>query len=83
MNDVFLAYLRGIRGEEVGDELERAVKAATRLGDREMAIQGRWFLARLSQQRHDPAGDRLLRAAEAEARAAGLQGLARQIAQGV
>ncbi|MFZ5482544.1 MAG: protein kinase domain-containing protein [Myxococcota bacterium] len=82
MNDVFLAYLRGLRGESVAVELERAGQAAARLGDREIAIQARWFLARLFVMKRDPAGDRLLRAVEAEARAAGLAGLARQIAEG-
>jgi class 3 adenylate cyclase/tetratricopeptide (TPR) repeat protein len=79
MNEVFLSYLRGLRGEAVTEELERACAAATRLADRETAIMGRWFLARLFAARRDPAADRLVRAVEAEAREAGLAGLARQI----
>jgi tetratricopeptide (TPR) repeat protein len=82
MNDVFLSYLRGLRGEPVGEAIERAAGQAERLGDRETAITGRWFLARLFAARQDPAAERLLRAAEAEAKEAGLAGLARQIAAG-
>lgn len=76
MNEVFIAYLRGLRGERVDEDLERAAKAAGKLGDRESAILARAFLARL----HGASGERMLRAAEAEARAAGFAGLARQIA---
>ncbi len=79
MNDVFLAYLRGVRGEEVGAELEQAGAAAARLGDREMAVQARWLLARLLMAKRDPAAERLVRAVEGEAREAGLAALLREM----
>jgi tetratricopeptide (TPR) repeat protein len=80
MNDVFLAYLRGLRGEDVTDALEKAGAAAARLGDREMTVQARWLLARLLQDRRDPNADRMLRAVESEAREAGLVGILKEMA---
>ncbi|MDP2309976.1 MAG: protein kinase [Pseudomonadota bacterium] len=81
MNDVFLAYLRGVRGEDVTDALEKAGAWAARLGDREMAVQARWLLARLFLARRDPAADRLLRTVEVEAREAGLVGILKEMAE--
>jgi tetratricopeptide (TPR) repeat protein len=77
MNEVFLCYLRGLRGEAVLEDLEHVTRAAQRVGDKETAILARSFAARLQ----GAAGERQLRAAEAEARAAGFAGLARQIAE--
>jgi eukaryotic-like serine/threonine-protein kinase len=73
MNEVFLLFLRGIRGEEVGAELDRASSACAKLGDRETAITGRWFHARLRSDREG------VRAALADADTAGLRGLSRDI----
>ncbi len=73
MNDVFLHYLRGLRGEEVALDLAAASQLAARLGDLEIALTGRWFLARL---RGDSAA---ITEVQDEARSAGLTGLARQI----
>ncbi len=80
MNDVFLAYLRGVRGEEAAEGLEKAGAWASRLGDREMAVQARWLLARLLVTQKDPAADRLLRIVEVEAREAGLVGILKEMA---
>ncbi len=79
MNDVFLAYLRGLRGEDVTEALEKAGATAARLGDREMAVQARWHLARLFVSKKDPAADRLLRTVEVEAREAGLVGILKEM----
>lgn len=79
MNDVFLAYLRGVRGEDATAALERAGAAAGRLGDKEMAVTARWLLARLARTHGDPSADRLARAAEADAREAGLAALLREM----
>ena len=79
MNDVFLAYLRGVRGDDVGAELEHAGTAAGRLGDRETAVQARWLLAKLLLAKREPGADRLVRAVETEAREAGLAALSREI----
>lgn len=74
MNEVYLLYLRGLRGEEVSAELSRASAACLKLGDKETALIGRWFGARLL-------GDRdAIRAVQADADAAGLRGLSREIA---
>jgi hypothetical protein len=54
---------------------DAATRRAARLGDHETAIIGRSFLAKLM----GPAGERLLKQAQAEAKAAGLDGLARQL----
>ncbi|MDP2311685.1 MAG: protein kinase [Pseudomonadota bacterium] len=80
MNDVFLAYLRGVRGDDVTEAMEKAGAWAARLGDREMAVQARWLLARLLLSKRDPAGDRLLRTVESEAREAGLVGILKEMA---
>ncbi len=82
MNDVFLAYLRGLRGEGVAEDLEKSGARAARLGDRETALQARWLLARIFVARKDPAADELLRTVEAEARQAGFAGLLREISAG-
>jgi tetratricopeptide (TPR) repeat protein len=71
MNDVYLGYLRGLRGEDVGLALQRAAATAQRLGDREIAITGQYFLARLAS---DTGG---IAAARAAALEAGFDGLAR------
>lgn len=81
MNDAFLAYLRGVRGEDVTEALEKTSAWAARLGDREMAVQARWLLARLLRTRKDPAADRLLRTVEVEAREAGLVGILKEMAE--
>ena len=71
VNDVYLSYLRGLRGEEVGQALRKAASTAQRLGDREIAVTGQYFLARL-------AGDAVgIVAARAAAVEAGFDGLAR------
>jgi tetratricopeptide (TPR) repeat protein len=76
LNDVFLVYLRGVRGEAVEVELTRAEALADKLGEPEAAFTARWFRARLV---NDSA--RILQIAE-EARAAGFATLARQIEAG-
>ncbi|GDX83040.1 hypothetical protein LBMAG42_48510 [Deltaproteobacteria bacterium] len=73
MNDVFLHYLRGLRGEDVLAELEKDVVTAGKLGEKEMAHTARWCIARL---RMDTAGA-LVIASECEA--AGFPSLAKQI----
>jgi class 3 adenylate cyclase/tetratricopeptide (TPR) repeat protein/tRNA A-37 threonylcarbamoyl transferase component Bud32 len=79
MNDAFVAYLRGVRGDDVGAELERASAAAQALGDREMAVQARWLHVRLLLARGEAAADRLARTVVADARAAGLASLVREM----
>lgn len=74
MNEVFLLFLRGLRGEDVIADLERAGATCARLGDRETALTGRWFVARL---RNDHAS---IEAVLADAKNAGLRGLSRDIA---
>jgi serine/threonine protein kinase/predicted ATPase len=74
MNEVYLLYVRGLRGDAVGPELEAAGGRADSLGDRESAITARAFAARLGK---DGAA---LAAAAAEARAAGFDRLANEIA---
>ncbi|MFN7146085.1 MAG: tetratricopeptide repeat protein, partial [Myxococcota bacterium] len=82
MNDVFLHYLRGVRGEEVTGDLDKAAASAAKLGDREMAVQAKWLQARLLVERRDPSADRVLRSVEAEAKDAGLAAILREM-QGV
>lgn len=73
MNDVFLHYLRGVRGEEVLPLLEADAALANKLGEREMAYTARWCLLRL---KGDTAGALDL---AAECATAGFPTLARQI----
>jgi serine/threonine protein kinase/tetratricopeptide (TPR) repeat protein len=73
MNEVYLHYLRGLRGDDVVADLERAVNAANRLGDRESSYVARWHLARLVKD--DPGALDLA----AEAEGAGFVALANQI----
>lgn len=82
MNDVFLAYLRGLRGEDVATALEKAGQKARRLGDQEIALTARWFLARLLARSGDGRGDALLEAVATEAVASGLVSFAREIQAG-
>lgn len=76
MNEVYLLYVRGLRGEAVGADLAAAGARSESLGDRESAITARAFAARLAK---DPAG---LAAAAADARAGGFDRLADEIAEG-
>ncbi len=73
MNEVYLHYLRGLRGDDVVADLERAASAANRLGERESAYVARWHLARLN--RDDPGALDLA----AEVEGAGFASLANQI----
>jgi tetratricopeptide (TPR) repeat protein len=79
MNEVFLAYLRGLRGEEVVPELEKISAAARRLGDPETALTGRLFAARLLVRKGAPGAERLLPALREEAVALGLVGWVREM----
>ena len=47
MNDVYLHYLRGLRGEDVAGDLDESIRRCTRLGDAESALVGQSLLARL------------------------------------
>jgi hypothetical protein len=48
MNDVYLTWLRALRGEDVAAELDAAVRRAATLGDAESESAGRAFLAQLA-----------------------------------
>jgi len=76
LNEVYLAYLRGRRGEDTAPELSRLATVATRLGEPEAGFTARWFAARLLG---DKAGEA---AVASEAAAAGFPSLARQLGQG-
>lgn len=71
MNDVYLAYLRGLRGETVQDDLADAGARASRSGDRESALLAEAFAAALE------GAERRLALALEEARRAGLSDLLR------
>lgn len=72
MNEVFLHYLRGVRGESVAADLAAVGAEAARLGEAESALTARWFTARL-------AGDvPAARAVAEQAAADGFPNLARQ-----
>ena len=73
MNDVYLHYLRGLRGEEVRADLAAAGAEAARLGEPESALLARWFAARLAQDGAAAA------AIVAEAEVQGFPNLARQL----
>lgn len=73
MNEVFLWYLRGLRGEPVLPELERLNGLAKRLGDRETAIVASFLSADIKQSRD------LLLLARNEAEQAGFAALASRI----
>ena len=47
MNDVYLHFLRGLRGESVIDDLEQATATAKKLGEQEVCFIARWFVTRL------------------------------------
>lgn len=79
MNDVFLLYLRGLRGDEVAAELDRAGAKARRLGDVEIALTARWLQARLYARAGDPRADALLAQVAADAVAGGLVSFAREM----
>lgn len=79
MNDVFLVYLRGLRGEPVVPELEKASAAARRLGDPETALTARLFALRLMARSGVAGVEPLLDALQDEARALGLVGLLREM----
>lgn len=79
MNDVFLTWLRGLRGEEVTAELEKASRDARRLGDTEISLTGRFFAARLLQRRGAPGADTLLDAVQREAEQLGFAGFRREM----
>ena len=82
MNDVFLHYLQGLRGEDVLVPLERAGRRALELGDKEISLTARWFLARLLGRGVDGGGEDLLEQVASEAVAAGLVSFAREIQMG-
>lgn len=48
MNAPYLAYLKGLRGEDVASELANVAEAAGRIGEQDSALTARWFAARLS-----------------------------------
>ncbi|HND32081.1 MAG TPA: hypothetical protein PLA94_18885, partial [Myxococcota bacterium] len=73
MNEVFLWYLRGLRGEPVLPELDRLNGLAKRLGDRETAIVASFLSADIKQSRD------LLQLAQNEAEQAGFAALASRI----
>ncbi len=73
MNEVFLHYLRALRGDDAVADLERAAATASRLGERESAYVARWHLTRLKQD-----GPGALDLA-AEVEGAGFTSLANQI----
>ena len=73
MNDVFLHYLRGVRGEDVTALLDADAALANRLGERDMAYTARWSVLRL---RGDVEGALDL---AAECDSAGFPALAKQI----
>jgi class 3 adenylate cyclase/tetratricopeptide (TPR) repeat protein len=73
MNDIYLWYLRGLKGEVVAVELERTAALCQRLGDREMALVGRWLVGRLKGSKD------LVTAVRIEAEQAGFVSLARRI----
>ena len=75
MNDVYLHYLRGLRGEDVAGDLDEAIRRSTRLGDAESALVGQSLLARLQG-----ASKRLAQVRE-QAASAGYTQLVRQIDQ--
>jgi tetratricopeptide (TPR) repeat protein len=73
LNEVYLHYLRGLRGDDVVADLEAAASNANRLGERESAYVARWHLTRLN--RDDPGALDLA----AEAEGAGFASLANLI----
>jgi len=82
MNDVFLLYLRGLRGEEVAAELDRAGAKAGRLGEAEIALTARWLQARLYARAGDPRAEELTAQVAADALQAGLVSFAREMRGG-
>lgn len=79
MNDVFLHYLRGLRGEEVMADLDRAGARARKLGDQEMALTARALQARLAGQRDPEAGRAQLAQVAEDAEKGGFLALAREL----
>lgn len=80
MNDIYLGYLTGLRGEPSGmDILRQATAAATQLRDEETALTGRWLEGRLMKRQGDPEGELLLRGALERARSVGAEWIARDI----
>ena len=60
MNDVFLAYIDGTRGEEGAVRRLQSARARARsLADRETAAQGAWLLGRLHIEKGDDETARL------------------------
>ncbi|MSQ00270.1 MAG: tetratricopeptide repeat protein [Myxococcales bacterium] len=51
MNEVFLHYLRGVRGEDVTADLTAAAATADRLGEPESGFIARWSILRLAGDR--------------------------------
>jgi tetratricopeptide (TPR) repeat protein len=79
MNDVYLGYLRALRGETGAEsDLVRAAASCKQLGDAETALMGRLFAARLAGRRGEDVSGVLTQVSE-EARRLGLQGLDREI----
>jgi tetratricopeptide (TPR) repeat protein len=74
MNEPYLAYLRGLGGEDVIPELAATANAAVRIGELDSALTARWFSAKLRQQPSE------IRVVHAEAVAAGFANLAALIA---
>ena len=75
MNDVYLHYLRGLRGEDVVQELDSVIRRCTHLGDPESALVGRSLLARLQ------GAEKRLAQVREQAAAEGYTHLVRQIDQ--
>lgn len=81
MNEVYLAYIDGLRGEDAALPRLRAARGrAASLADKETAAQADWLLGRLHRQRGEmaPAWDQLT-AARGAARALGADLLMRDI----
>ena len=73
MNEVYLAFLRGLRGEDVAQDLEDARARCARAGDSESALLADAFAALLAEDA------RRLRRVVDEARTAGFVDLVRQV----
>lgn len=79
LNDVYLAWLRGLGGEDGEAALEEAGQRARQLGDLETALTARWFTARLAARRDPVGARRLLERVGEEAEQGGFVALAREI----
>ena len=81
MNEIYLGYLDGVRGDARGLEMLRgAIAAAEKLGDVETALTGRWLEGRvLRALGQDEEAEACLYGALERARGIGAEWIARDI----